>query len=691
MWKKPYNFGSDPLGVRVVATPDGGVVTTNGVRFDAQGNVVWQKALGGIVSDISAKADGSFVVTSQFRDSTGTYRSGVAKYDGQGNLIWRKALLGESEEARAITTTTDGNYVMAGVIETGDNQIYDWVVVKLDNAGNVLWRKDFYNPNAFPNNIANAVTATPDGGVVVAGNKYINEDDSDWRVVKYDSQGNAVWSAAIQGLYKEYAYSATTTSDGTVWVSGIRTYRDYWTYETYRFDNNGNYSISTAPSASNGRLGSAVTHTANSENFSYDEYSRYLIGMTATKDGSYVISQKNENGNYSVGSSGPQGFGKALAAGETVSGIAATTDGGLVLVGSFIGKLGSPSPSPITITSLTARPNPVVAGQALTFSANLGNVTGGFSYTLTNGQGSGLRSFAISATNNITTTLVAAGSGPQTYTFTVSNELGRTSRTVQVTVTAAQTAKFSVFHYDGNDKKSPTANNRPQPRLRLHNEGTVQVPYQELTIRYWLTVENFKPLTYQEIYYAPTVGIPNVKMRYVALPTPRQGAGGYIEYSFTSQAGTSMPNTNSGPIHSAFGKEDWSRFNETNDYSWASATSFTKNNRITVYRNGVLVGGVEPPAGSRVAADPADSELRVIVLGNPVTEDQVEVDVYGAEGEALQVRLVDAQGRLVGQTQHLSASDQQRFRLEAEKGAAGLLLLQVATPTQQRTIKLLKR
>jgi hypothetical protein len=42
-------------------------------------------------------------------------------------------------------------------------------------------------------------------------------------------------------------------------------------------------------------------------------------------------------------------------------------------------------------------------------------------------------------------------------------------------------------------------------------------------------------------------------------------------------------------------KNDWSNYDETNDYSFdATKTAFSDWNRVTLYRNGVLVWGIEP-------------------------------------------------------------------------------------------------
>ncbi|WP_461055848.1 glycosyl hydrolase [Spirosoma arcticum] len=141
------------------------------------------------------------------------------------------------------------------------------------------------------------------------------------------------------------------------------------------------------------------------------------------------------------------------------------------------------------------------------------------------------------------------------------------------------------------------ANNNVKPNLTLTNEGPTAVPYSELTARYWLTTENYAGIN-TWIDYAE-VGSSKVKMKYVPLENPRNGATGYVEYSFDPSAGTLAANGSSGPIQSRFANADWANLSETNDYSYRTAAQYALNDRITLYRTapgGVpqLIWGTEP-------------------------------------------------------------------------------------------------
>lgn len=153
-----------------------------------------------------------------------------------------------------------------------------------------------------------------------------------------------------------------------------------------------------------------------------------------------------------------------------------------------------------------------------------------------------------------------------------------------------------------NDEPGQPGNNVVRPNLQLLNDGTAAIPYAELTMRYWLTVENFAALTTSVNWAA--LGTSLVQARYVPLAAPLQGAMGYVEYSFLPGAGNLLPNTGSGPILSSFNKSNWTNFDETDDYSYAPNSIYQPTTRITVYRNGTLIGGVEPLA-------PAPASLKV--------------------------------------------------------------------------------
>ncbi|GAB3930976.1 putative Ig domain-containing protein [Larkinella terrae] len=93
--------------------------------------------------------------------------------------------------------------------------------------------------------------------------------------------------------------------------------------------------------------------------------------------------------------------------------------------------------------------------------------------------------------------------------------------------------------------------------------------------------------------------------------------------------------------------------------------------------------------GARLSAED-NADLKVIVLGNPVVNDAVEVEVRGVEGETLRLQLTDVQGRMITDQYVAQAAFIERQRLHLRNQPTGLLWLRVSTPTQFKTVRVLK-
>ncbi|WP_375444613.1 cellulose binding domain-containing protein [uncultured Fibrella sp.] len=236
-------------------------------------------------------------------------------------------------------------------------------------------------------------------------------------------------------------------------------------------------------------------------------------------------------------------------------------------------------------------------------------------------------------------------------------------------------------------KNGPSAN-QISTYLQLQNEGNVPVNYNDVKVRYYFTAEGNQPLNV-ELDYAE-LGTSNVRTQIVRLNTPLTNADTYLELSFTN-LGQFAPLSNTGLIRYRISKADYSRFNQANDYSYQERPeNLSENGRVVVYVGNERVWGTEPGANGRRATEAEVlPELSVHLLGNPVQGDAL-VEVTGALGQPLQYTLTDLSGRTVVE-QHVdqaAAVDRQIFKLGNQP--AGLLLLRVNTPTQVKTVKIIR-
>lgn len=143
-----------------------------------------------------------------------------------------------------------------------------------------------------------------------------------------------------------------------------------------------------------------------------------------------------------------------------------------------------------------------------------------------------------------------------------------------------------VLEYRNGD---PNARDRTiRPQLRLTTVGD-PVPLAELTVRYWYTVGGNPGQ--QVRCESAQMGCGTVTTRLAT--TDRRGANAYLEVGFQPGTGTVQ---RTGEIGLRITKSR-SSYDETDDWSYQpSSTAFGPAPRITLYRNGRLIAGSEPPA-----------------------------------------------------------------------------------------------
>lgn len=126
------------------------------VKIDSNSNLQWQKAYGGTGEDCAysiQQTDDSGYIFSGYSNSDDGEVSGnngnddywIVKLDVNGNLQWQKSLGGSwNDDARSIVQTNDGGYIIAGYSQSNDGDVsghhdissdynYDYWIVKLSS------------------------------------------------------------------------------------------------------------------------------------------------------------------------------------------------------------------------------------------------------------------------------------------------------------------------------------------------------------------------------------------------------------------------------------------------------------------------------------------------------------------------------------------------------------------------------
>jgi len=154
------------------------------VKLDASGDLIWQKSYGGSGDDyanaVAQTMDGGYIVAGYSWSSDGDvsgnhggYDYWVVKLGADGNLVWQKSLGGSYDDyAESVAPTSDGGYIVAGTSNSIDGDVSgnhgssDYWLVKLDASGDLIWQKVMGGSH---DDRANSVVQMPDGGYVVAG------------------------------------------------------------------------------------------------------------------------------------------------------------------------------------------------------------------------------------------------------------------------------------------------------------------------------------------------------------------------------------------------------------------------------------------------------------------------------------------------------------------------------------------
>lgn len=138
---------------------------------------------------------------------------------------------------------------------------------------------------------------------------------------------------------------------------------------------------------------------------------------------------------------------------------------------------------------------------------------------------------------------------------------------------------------------SAAADNQIKPGLQLVNSGATAVSLADVKVRYWFTAGN-GAATYNTWCDWSPIGCSHVTHRVVATGTPKAGADHYLEVGFGSVS--LAPGAATGEIQLRLNKTDWSAFDESDDYSHGSGTSYADAPKIAVYVGGERVWGIEP-------------------------------------------------------------------------------------------------
>ncbi|GAB3915138.1 hypothetical protein GCM10028803_61540 [Larkinella knui] len=777
-WQKTFGGTNLDYGRAIKPTSDGGYVvagetkSNNGnvsgnhgdndawvVRLNAFGNIVWQKAIGGTGYDftnaIIPTPDKGFVVAASTFSNNGDVSGNhgesdfwVVKLNSTGGIVWQKALGGTGiEYARAITTTTDGGFVVIGETLSNDGDVSgnhgggDIWVVRLNSTGGIVWQKTIGGSGSEG---ATAITATVDGGFVVTGQTSSNDGDvsgnhggqSDAWVVKLSGSGNVVWQKALGGssTQADIALAITLTADNGLMVAGTTTSDDGDV-----LGNHGKQDAWVVQLNDQGKLIWQKTLGGTGDDIAN--------AITTTADGGFLVAGSTNSNDGDV--SGFQGgildfwvikltrlgqlsWQKCLGGTdeESVFSIALASDGGYAMAGytgSTNGNVtGNHGERDFWVVKLR-EPLQVLPPY---FNCNTGQIT-----------------FRTSGGNNTPITFTAPGITRATTADKVGTvEPGLRSDPKVIPITAIQNGQPVTYNFD---LRAACTTLRPPfiPQLLQPIPPQVMTQGQTLAGR-GLVLSSFivDPTPYMSNYatYAsewafqveglpPGLRLTSTTLEYSPLATIQGTPTSVGQFTVTFRASTGQFRNR--PILTTFSitvfpaglltlQPPWYdcgsgafHFNSSGgdgsliEYMAAGITPWTTNPdqfvdfalrtasdvqpfTLRARQHGVTVTtqwNLKTACGRARfgSGEPGSSGLQVRLMGNPLVGTSAEVEIRGAEGEWVQLQVTNLQGQVLHhkRIQQAEAVEQQRVPIGS---GPGQYLLEVATQKERKVLKVLK-
>jgi hypothetical protein len=233
-------------------------------KYDASGNYVWAKGMGGITADIgyglaidasgNSIITGSFINTADFDPGAGTQNLSsaagssdifLAKYDASGNYVWAKGIVGTGADiGNGLAIDASGNSIITGSFSsTADFDpgagtktltsagLTDIFMAKYDASGNYVWAQRM---GAGSNDVGYGLAIDASGNSIITGSFNSTADfdpgagtqnlsstgGTDIFLAKYDASGNYMWASQAGGTTTDAGYALAIDASGNSYGTG---------------------------------------------------------------------------------------------------------------------------------------------------------------------------------------------------------------------------------------------------------------------------------------------------------------------------------------------------------------------------------------------------------------------------------------------------------------------------------------
>lgn len=222
------------------------------VKYDIGGNLLWAVRYNGPgnsndwAKSIALDSKGNIVISGTCEDLSWNGDYTTIKYDANGNMLWQAHYDGPAhgdDYTSAMIIDSNDNILVTGY-STGSEigTLKDFATIKYAPTGQQLWVAR-YNGPAKADDKAWALAADRVGNVYVTGSSWGGSSESDYATIKYDEAGHEIWVARYNGPANSYdvAYALALDTPGNVYVTGSSSGKSYKTdCVTLKYNGQGN-------------------------------------------------------------------------------------------------------------------------------------------------------------------------------------------------------------------------------------------------------------------------------------------------------------------------------------------------------------------------------------------------------------------------------------------------------------------
>jgi hypothetical protein len=228
IWTKTFYYTQHEYKPEIERTTDGGLIIlgyTYGfptgtllIRINSSGDTLWTKLFSDNTyqlypSSLEIDTDEGIVFLVQKLDSTFIYKT-----DSLGNLILREKISSDPYNAKNLLITEDGNYLTLGTYSPNFDSAAIWVSL-FDTNLSTIWSNTFFStkPIAYPFNIIKSNTT----GYLLIGYEspdYISIADG--LILKIDDSGDLLWRKSYGGLSMDYFNDIVLLDNNEFFVVG---------------------------------------------------------------------------------------------------------------------------------------------------------------------------------------------------------------------------------------------------------------------------------------------------------------------------------------------------------------------------------------------------------------------------------------------------------------------------------------